>query len=103
MIYLCRLVVFLIFAAAGTLATTRVHAEMSAMTVAAIVKSFDDNSVTVQIHKRHIQIPRAQVAQKELRVGTAIFLTFRGEQIERLFRTMALNPSDRRPASAKGP
>jgi hypothetical protein len=79
------------------------NAEMRTVTVAAIVKSFDHSTVTVQIHRRQMQIPRDQVEQKELRVGTAIFLTFRGEQIERLIRTMALNPSNRRPASLNAP
>jgi len=78
------------------------RAEMRVVTVAAIVKAFDESTVMVQIDRRQLTIPRNQVNQKELRVGTAIFLTFRGEQIERLFRTLALNPTNRRPASSKG-
>lgn len=75
------------------------RAELSEVTVAAVVKAFDDATVTVQIHRKELRVPRAQVRQGDLRIGTAIFVTFRGEQVNDLFKGLALNQAGRQPAS----
>lgn len=75
------------------------HGEMRAVTVAAVVKSFSEKTVTVRVQNREITLPRSAVRQKRLSVGLAILLTLHGDQIEYLFKSVASSDSDRKPAS----
>lgn len=77
------------------------RAEVSKVTVAAAVKSFDDKHVLVQVNKRTVRIPRELVTEKDLKVGSAIFITFRGTQIGYLFDKSGAPLDQRSPASQK--
>jgi hypothetical protein len=59
-------------------------AEMSSLTVAAVVKAFDEKQVTLQVQKRIVTVPRSVLKSHSLTVGAAIFVTLRGEQIDYL-------------------
>lgn len=83
--------------------TVFARAEMSAVTVAVVVVSYDERSVTVRLQDREIQLPRKLVRQERLTAGSAIFVTLRGEEIRHLFKNVAASESGRRPASVNNP
>ena len=74
--------------------------EMSSVRLNAKVKSFDEKFVTIQLNKRTVRIPRSVVADKELKAGGMVQITFRGEEIDYLFPPdRADGSSERSPAS----
>jgi len=75
------------------------RAEMSKVTVAVVVKSFDGQTVTVRLRQREITLPRKLIPQENLTTGSAIFVTLRGDEIRYLFKHVAAAESGRRPAS----
>ena len=75
-------------------------AEMSSVRLNAKVKSFDDKFVTIQLNKRAVRVPREIVGKRELKAGSMIQLTFRGDQIDYLFSNLHVGDSkERSPAS----
>lgn len=77
------------------------RAEVSSLTIAAVVKSFDEQKVTLQVNKKIVTVPRTVVKQDSLTVGAAIFVTLRGEQIDYLLAGGNKAKSSRQPASIK--
>jgi hypothetical protein len=74
-------------------------AEMSVMTVAGKVATFNETSVTVIINKKKIRLPRSLIKTEGFKAGDAVLITLRGEEIKFLLS----QPDDsalRSPASA---
>lgn len=75
------------------------QAEVSAITVAAKVKSFDEKTVTVIVHRRVVVLPRSSVTARDLKTGDAVLITLRGDQVRYLFE--ASSEKGRAPASER--
>jgi hypothetical protein len=81
------------------------RADMTAITVEASVRGFDAKTVTLQVNKKRVVVPRELVLKTQLHNGEAVRVTFQGANIQYLFKApnveAKVDSSARKPASEK--
>jgi len=71
----------------------RTRADMTSITVAASVHAFDAKTVTLQVNKKRVVVPRELVLKADLHTGEAVMVTFNGANISYLFKTSSVDLS----------